>query len=113
MTIYPGQKRAASSCPNRSAPATAGRLITIQQLFNRVAIARVAATENSPRACGLNALCERLHTRQTHSELIIETTPLSPVTEPRAMLAQIFVVAVCLALFMLPILTSFWGRPRG
>jgi hypothetical protein len=30
------------------------------------------------------------------------------------MLAQIFVVAVCLALFMLPILTSFWGRrPRG
>jgi hypothetical protein len=27
------------------------------------------------------------------------------------MIAQICVVAVCLALFMLPLLTKFWGQP--
>ena len=26
------------------------------------------------------------------------------------MIAQIFVMAVCLALFMLPLLTKFWGQ---
>jgi len=61
----------ASPCLNRAAPATAGRLITLQQLFNRVAIARVRLPKILPARVNRKnfALCERLHTRLTQPEV--------------------------------------------
>jgi hypothetical protein len=65
-----------------------------------IGLARVAAKQNINRV--------PLKTRRLRRHA--QPTVVSPSMEPRAMIVQIFVMAVCLTLFMLPVLTKFWGQ---